>query len=330
MKQIPASLLTLVAGVVITIVSWWAANHHGLLPEQISIQAPLVDQLFDTMFGIGTALFIVVEGAIIASVVLFRKREGDEGDGDPTEGNVPLEIFWTFIPAVIVIGVGVYSVDVYRDMGGFGPVERSTTVMVADGEMSPQARLVMDGELGSEVTRPDLHTTGLGMIRPGHEGKSPDLEVNVSGMQYAWIFEYPGTDIVTGELHIPVNTDVQLNLSAVDVIHSFWVPQFRLKQDAIPGHNTNLRFVATQLGTYPIVCAELCGAYHGGMRAEIMIESQEDYNNWLAENQFAANPEAQIAQQIAQMPPQGSFVQAHLQDLGVERVRHTHDHMMMH
>lgn len=338
MKQIPASLLTLVAGALITIISWWAANNHGLLPEQVSIQAPLVDQLFDTMFGIGTALFIAVEGAIIAAVVIFRKRDGEEGDGDSTEGNVPLEIFWTFIPAVIVIGLGVYSVDVYREMGGFGPVEESTMVAMAeapdnaDFEQSgtmPRAQLVMDGDLGSDEGSPsvraNLKASGIGVTREGHEFRPAQMEVNVSGMQYAWLFEYPGTDIVAGELHIPVNTDVQLNLSAVDVIHSFWVPQFRLKQDAIPGHATTLRFVATKKGTYPIVCAELCGAYHGGMRAEIVVDSPEDYATWLTENQFAANPDSQIAQ----IPPQGSFVQSHLKEMGAERV-HSHDHMMMH
>jgi cytochrome c oxidase subunit 2 len=115
-----------------------------------------------------------------------------------------------------------------------------------------------------------------------------DVTVNVTGMQYAWIFNYP-EGIVSGELHIPVNKTVQLNIKATDVIHSFWVPQFRLKQDAIPGHDTQLRFVATKVGDYPIVCAELCGAYHGAMRTRVYVHTQEEYEQWLAANQVAQN-----------------------------------------
>jgi cytochrome c oxidase subunit 2 len=100
-------------------------------------------------------------------------------------------------------------------------------------------------------------------------------------MQYAWIFTYPATGIVDGELHVPVNADVQLNISAQDVIHSLWVPQFRLKQDAIPGKSTELRFVATKPGTYPVVCAELCGGYHGAMRTQVVVHNPADFQKWV-------------------------------------------------
>jgi cytochrome c oxidase subunit 2 len=83
--------------------------------------------------------------------------------------------------------------------------------------------------------------------------------VNVKGIQYAWIFTYPETGIVSGELHAPVNRPVQLNMEAGDVIHAFWVPQLRLKQDVIPGQETVLSFTSNQIGQYPIICAELCG-----------------------------------------------------------------------
>lgn len=107
-------------------------------------------------------------------------------------------------------------------------------------------------------------------------------------MQYAWIFTYPDSGIVSGELHIPVGKDVQLNLSARDVIHSFWVPQFRLKQDAIPGVPTELRFKATKVGTYPVVCAELCGGYHGAMRTQVIVHTPEDFEAWRSQNQAIA------------------------------------------
>jgi cytochrome c oxidase subunit II len=93
-----------------------------------------------------------------------------------------------------------------------------------------------------------------------------------------------------------VGQDVQLLIEAKDVIHSFWVPQFRLKQDALPGEPAELRFVATREGTYPVVCAELCGAYHGGMRTQVIVHSAEDYADWVASRVAEATPTTTVAQ----------------------------------
>jgi hypothetical protein len=87
MKQVPASLLTLLAGVVITLISLWVGQHHGLLPEPASEQALLVDNFFNIMVTIATALFLVVQGVIAWFVIQFRQRAGDETDGVPIEGN---------------------------------------------------------------------------------------------------------------------------------------------------------------------------------------------------------------------------------------------------
>ncbi|MCX7594030.1 MAG: cytochrome C oxidase subunit II, partial [Fischerella sp.] len=104
MQQIPVSLLTLVAGVIITLFSLWVGQNHGLLPIQASEQAPLVDGFFNIMVTIATALFVVVEGTILIFLVKFRHRKGDDTDGLPIEGNLPLEVFWTAIPTIIVLG----------------------------------------------------------------------------------------------------------------------------------------------------------------------------------------------------------------------------------
>lgn len=308
MKQIPASLLTLVAGVLVTLISLWVGdNYHFLLPEQASEQAPLVDGLFRAMVIIGTALFIVVEGAILIFLVRFRRKAGDTADGSPLEGNVPLEIFWTFIPAIIVIGLGVYSVEVYQEMGGFGPGHHQMQMA-----KSPQAQLVAEGDL---VEGKPKQVYGIGAAQDEDEVPPADVVVNVSGMQYAWIFEYPETGTVAGELHIPVDADVSLKLSANDVIHSFWVPQFRLKQDAIPGQSTELRFRPTKVGTYPVVCAELCGAYHGSMRTTVVVEEPQDFSTWLEENTFAQHdPNTTIAAQ----PHDSQFAAALTQQLDVQ------------
>jgi cytochrome c oxidase subunit 2 len=232
-------------------------------------------------------------------MIRFRQRKGDETDGLPIEGNLPLEVFWTAIPAVIVVGLGLYSVVVFQEMGGFSPGgHHNHGTMVA---MVPQKSVIDVAPLLAQADADDLFSkTQVYGFGAGSQalGNVPDLTVNVTGMQYAWIFTYPDTNIVDGELHVPVGQDVQLIIEAKDVIHSFWVPQFRLKQDALPGEAAELRFVATREGTYPVVCAELCGAYHGGMRTQVIVHSPEDYADWMASRVASAAPTSTVAQPI--------------------------------
>lgn len=325
MQQIPAPLWTLVIGIGVTLISLWLGQNNHWLPEQASEQAPLVDELFNVMVTIGTALFIVVQGAIIYSLIRFRRRQGDHSDGLPIEGNLPLEAFWTAIPAIIVVGLSLYSVVVFQEMGGFSPGgHHHGGTMVAQAPQSsvvdvPTNLLAQANDAQANDIYSQMQVYGFGAT-PEEEGKAPDLTVNVTGMQYAWIFRYPDTGIVDGELHLPVGRDVQLLIQAQDVIHSFWVPQFRLKQDALPGQPAELRFVASREGTYPVVCAELCGAYHGGMRTQVIVHSQADYETWVnsrlaqapgeAEGQTLAlghgpkDPLDRIADQIAIAPQQ--------------------------
>ena len=297
MKQIPSSILTLIAGVVIALISLWVGQHHGLMPEQASEQAPLVDNFFNLMVTIATALFLVVEGAIVIFVIQYRQRKGDDTDGDPTEGNIPLEIVWTAVPAIIVIGLGIYSVQVYNDMGGFAPTRQS---MMAHHQAPGSGHPIMSSALAAPLTadpQPSeanngvdvAYTYGIGAT-PDEESKASELTVNVTGLQYAWIFNYPDNGAISGELHVPVGQSVQLNLSAQDVIHSFWAPQLRLKQDAIPGQETQLQFVVTKPGDYPIVCAELCGSYHGSMRTRLIAHTPEAFDEWLESNRVAQQP----------------------------------------
>jgi len=281
MKQIPAPLITLTVGVVVTLISLWVGFNNDLLPEQASAQSVLVDNFFNVMMVIGTALFLVVEGTIVYCMVQFRRRKGDDTDGLPIEGNLPLEAFWTAIPAVIVIGLGIYSVQIFQDMGGFAPGD-----MVHDhGTMLAQSPdVAMTNLIGDDGEEMLLAKSVYGIGAPlNKEGQSADLEVNVAGMQFAWIFTYPETGIVDGELHVPVNADVKLNISANDVIHSFWVPQFRLKQDAIPGREITGWFTPTRPGEYDVQCAEICGIGHGLMGARIFVETEEQHAAWIAE-----------------------------------------------
>ena len=108
------------------------------------------------------------------------------------------------------------------------------------------------------------------------------LEISVSGKQWAWTAEYKNgvksTDVV-----VPVNRDVKIVLSSEDVIHSFYVPSFRIKQDAVPGRYTALWFNAEKLGEFHVFCTEYCGTSHSAMTTRVRVVSQEDFDKWLTE-----------------------------------------------
>ena len=117
-----------------------------------------------------------------------------------------------------------------------------------------------------------------------NEVASNNLSVEVSAMQFAFLFNYPKGEFISGELHVPVDRKVSMKMESKDVIHAFWVPEFRIKQDIIPGQPTILNFTPTKVGKYPIICAELCGPYHGGMRASIIVEEESAYKDWFNKN----------------------------------------------
>ncbi|MGD9696468.1 MAG: cytochrome c oxidase subunit II [Thermoleophilia bacterium] len=107
------------------------------------------------------------------------------------------------------------------------------------------------------------------------------VTVNVTAEQFAWSYQYPGTVINTGDLRVPVGRQVILKMRSKDVIHDFYVKEFRVKQDVVPGITTTLKFDPTRTGTYQVICAELCGLGHGVMRSRVVVMEQADYNAWL-------------------------------------------------
>jgi cytochrome c oxidase subunit 2 len=193
-----------------------------------------------------------------------------------------------------VLFVGIYSYDIYERMGGMAPLmdhaamdhaamgHPTVDVAGADHEAmssSPTPAPRIWGGIGpASTTATTTASTGSGAV------PLPTLPVEVTAMQFAFIFHYPDNGITSGELHVPLGQPVELRMEARDVIHAFWVPQFRLKQDVIPGQTTVLSFTATRPGSYPIVCAELCGAYHGGMRSTVVVHEPEAFEAWRAQN----------------------------------------------
>jgi cytochrome c oxidase subunit II len=109
------------------------------------------------------------------------------------------------------------------------------------------------------------------------------LQVDVTAQQFAWRFEYPEEGVTSTELHVPIDRQVEFKLDALDVIHSFWVPEWRVKKDAVPGQRTSVVATPDRLGNYEVVCTELCGIGHSTMRAPVVVESQEDFDQWVSD-----------------------------------------------
>jgi cytochrome c oxidase subunit II len=113
--------------------------------------------------------------------------------------------------------------------------------------------------------------------------KNP-LTVSVFSQQFAWSFAYPGKDYAwtEGELHVPVDRQIHFKMHALDVIHSFWVPEWRIKKDNVPGITTTAIVTPDKVGTYQLICTELCGFGHATMRAKVVVEPPSDFNRWVA------------------------------------------------
>ncbi len=111
-------------------------------------------------------------------------------------------------------------------------------------------------------------------------GVAPAMRIAATGHQWWWEFSYGGTK-TANELHIPVDTPVDLDLASVDVIHSFWVPELGPKMDMLPGTTNHLRLLARRAGSYDGQCAEFCGVEHAWMRIRVVVQSQAEFNSWL-------------------------------------------------
>jgi cytochrome c oxidase subunit II len=204
------------------------------LPEQGSAEAVPIDTMFDAHFWLISFLFALIMVFMIYSVVVFRRKPGDDTPGPHVHGHTGLEIAWTVVPLIIVIAFGVWG-----------------TFMLDDITSS----------------------------------KADEMTIRVWGQQWAWLFEYPEQGgITTPDLVIPANRPIVLEMESRDVLHSFWIPEFRVKQDMLPGRKTYLRFTATQPGEeYEVLCAEICGLQHTTMVAPVQVLAEEDFLAWADE-----------------------------------------------
>jgi len=331
--KIPSSIWTLLIGILLTLVSLWYGQNNGLLPVAATDEALLIDGLFNTMMVISVAIFLLVQGVLIYSIIKYRRRAGDDTDGPPVHGNVPLEILWTAVPAIIVLGISVYSFEVYNDIGGFDPhgghdaplVNVSSSVSskvnpkvnksgIAFAATLADDHTKMEHQMGKQIAQLD----GAGM-EADTKVKPADVHVNIMGIQYAFIFSYPDTGVSSGELHVPIGKKTEVTMTGSDVIHAFWVPEFRIKQDIIPGRETKLSFTPKVEGDYALICAELCGPYHGAMRTHVIVEPQEAYDKWTQE-QLVAQAET-LNQAVAYNPVNKStdeFLTPYVREMGIQ------------
>ena len=350
--NIPSSIWTLLIGITLTLVSLWYGQNHDLLPVAATDEAVLVDGLFNTMMTVSTGLFLLVEGVLIYTAFRYRRSPGDDSDAAPVFGNVPLEILWTAVPAIIVLGISIYSFEVYNSIGGFSPHDLHDAPVTQEAVRMPGSAIAATlsdtppstgsnlNQEKSDEARLDPATAsvrnddqipqqqnapGTGVVAPtigpspDREGKPPEFVVNLTGMQYAWIFTYPDTGVVSSELHVPVGREVLVNMSANDVIHAFWVPEFRLKQDAIPGMQTEIRFTPERAGEYPLICAELCGPYHGAMRTKVIVEAPDQFDKWIKEQQVASSdaPNPLVAVNPTNLSP-AEFLAPYTSNMGIQ------------
>lgn len=223
--------------ILMAVLTYVGLDRAGLMPVEASAQAISVDWMWNLDVMAISFLFALIVVPLFYSLIVFRRRKGETGDGEHIEGNTKLEVTWTVIPLFIVIA--------FAYMGAYS--------------------------LG-ETRRVDPNA----------------MEVKVTAIQWAWKFEYPTSGVSSPDLYLPVDRQVVLKMESLDVIHSFWVPEFRIKQDIVPGRVTEYRITPTLIGDYKVRCAELCGTSHAYMEGPVKVVSQADFDAWIQQQQAAA------------------------------------------
>ncbi|MEM9273529.1 MAG: cytochrome c oxidase subunit II [Cyanobacteria bacterium P01_F01_bin.143] len=257
------TILALVAiTIVLGFISLWVGQlSYSWLPPQASVESQLVDNLFSFLVTIGTFIFFGVTGTILYSAFFHRAGRYDTSDGPHIEGNVTLEIVWTTIPFLLVVWIAIYSYQTYQEMGITGPMEMAHLHML---ETIPAAYAEALEETGEPMSKPMTN-------------------IEVEAKQWSWVFRYPEQNITSTELHLPVNRRAHLDLRSPDVIHGFYIPAFRVKQDIIPHQSTDFEFTPILIGKYRLRDSQYSGTYFAAMQADVVVESVEDYQNWLAQ-----------------------------------------------
>ena len=229
-RMIGIGIVASLIGIAITLLIDW-------FPEPAATSAGKIDTLYDVLLICSVPIFVLVMTIAIYSVVRFRAKPGDMGDGPPIHGNTRLEVIWVTIPFIMVSALAIYG----------------------------------------WITLDDIEAK-----------QKNEMVVNVTGQQFTWTFRYPEEKLDSKELYLPVDRPVEFRIKTKDVLHSFWVPQFRLKSDAVPGLTTKIRLTPDKVGDYEVVCAELCGLGHSTMRQFVHVLPRGEFDSWVSKQKQAA------------------------------------------
>jgi len=231
-----------------------APSYGHWLPRDISTHGHQIDHLWNFILILTGVVFVATE--VLLFWFLWRYDSKTNRDAVKfSHGSHNLEVIWTILPAATLLFIAIYQMNAWADAK---------------------------------------------IRNPAREGVKPTVEV--MGRQFEWRLRYPGKDDVLGtqddifavnDLHIPVNEQILVQLKTMDVLHDFFLPNLRIKQDAVPGMNIPVWFQATDVGTYDLVCAELCGWGHYKMKGRLTIQSRQEFDKWLDlkhQEQIATKP----------------------------------------
>ncbi|MCP9833935.1 MULTISPECIES: cytochrome c oxidase subunit II [unclassified Cyanobium] len=256
----PAALAGLAVWIgLLALISYWMAGASlRWLPVQASNAAPLVDGLFSFETGVGTFVFLGVISVMGWVMLVHRAEKYDESDAEPIEGNTRLEVIWTAIPLVLVMAIAWYAIQINTELGVLGPMEH-------------------------------IHLRSPQEQQGGYPGdRLPAEQVEVLARQWSWEFRYPGDHVSSTELHLELDRPVTFRLVSEDVLHGFFIPAFRLKQDVIPGRAIDFSLTPTRVGRYRLRDSQFSGTWFAANQADVVVETAEDHGLWL--KQAAAAP----------------------------------------
>ena len=231
---------------------WIGEQAYSWMPPQATAEAQRVDDLFSFLVSVGAFILLGLLGMMLYSVIFFRAKPDDYSEGHPSRGNATLEIIWTVTPTLLVSWIAIQNINIYKQLDILGL------------KQIVQLPLEAPAYAASDIPKPATQ------------------QIQVIAKQWDWTFLYPN-NTTSNELHLPVNQSTRLDLQARDVIHGFYVPAFRLKQDMFPGRNIDLVVTPTRIGKYRLQDSQFSGTYFALMETNVYVESTEAYNQWLAD-----------------------------------------------
>jgi cytochrome c oxidase subunit II len=251
-------LITLASSYFFAAKTWW-------MPAGASTYAAPIDaQIHVTYIAMGV-VFLAAQLAL--GLFCWKYRDRERAKVEYSHGNLRMEVTWTVLTAILFIGLNLMGSRVWAEQRFQGPKPGAMQVEITGLQFAWYFRYPgPDGKFAR--TKPELIDPSSG----------PEAAVGVDTDDPA-----AKDDIVTSTLVLPVNREIDATLHAEDVIHDFFVPELRFKQDAVPGLNIHIHFTPTKIGEYEVACAELCGLGHYKMRAKLRVVSEEDFSKWQAE-----------------------------------------------